>query len=159
MHVICLTSHMQRESSSTRLLTKFMGISPPPLHYGPAANYGSIIVPGAFHRLARCNLTFQNNSESLATLLSVITYIGRWVMAHLHTAEAFGLRSGMYPMTVYSIFKEQLRFLTLYYYIVEFFFVLMKKISKNFFTIKKAPAILGDFSNITSAYKKTVPTE
>ena len=40
----------KRNSSSTRLLTGFIGISPLRLHYGRAANYGSIIIPCACHR-------------------------------------------------------------------------------------------------------------
>lgn len=40
----------KRNSSSTRLLTGFIGISPLRLHYGRAANYGSIIIPCAYHR-------------------------------------------------------------------------------------------------------------
>ena len=37
----------------------------------------------------RSNRIFQNGSETLATLLSVITRRGRRVLAHLHSAGAF----------------------------------------------------------------------
>ena len=50
---------------------------------------GSIIVPESFHRLIRSKRIFQNGSESLPTLLSVITPMGRKFVAHLHLAGAF----------------------------------------------------------------------
>ena len=48
-----------------------------------------IIVPESFHRLIRSKRIFQNGSESLPTLLSVITLVGRKFVAHLHPAGVF----------------------------------------------------------------------
>ena len=46
-------------------------------------------VPESFHRLIRSKRIFQNGSESLPTLLSVITLADRKFVAHLHPAGAF----------------------------------------------------------------------
>ena len=51
--------------------------------------WGRIIVPESFRRLIRSKRIFQNGSESLPTLLSVITLVGRKFVAHLHPAGAF----------------------------------------------------------------------
>ncbi len=81
------------KSTGVRLRTELIGVSPLP--GTPPAAYGSIIVPESFHRLIRSKRIFQIGSESLTTLLSVITLSGRWFMAHHHSAEV-SLRSGLY---------------------------------------------------------------
>ena len=91
----------KRNSPSTRLLTGFIGISPLRLHYGRAANYGSIIIPCACHRHHRKQSGFRcisfiarSHKEGLGAPTSRL-----WVSP----------TQVMYLMTVYSIFNVQRR--------------------------------------------------
>ncbi len=88
----------QKESSSTRLLSGFIGISPLRLHYGRAANYGSIIIPCACHRHHRKQSGFR-----------CISFIARFHKEGLGAPTSrlwVSPTQVMYLMTVYLIFKE-----------------------------------------------------
>lgn len=75
-----------------------MGVSPSPLHYGPTANYGSIIIP--------CTVF----AVSGTIRISRISFIARsfWekeVLAHLRSGLTFQSYRLMYLMNGYSVVK------------------------------------------------------
>ena len=92
------TPPMAGKSSGGGLRDRSIGIQPPRLHHGRAASYGSIINPVMLSSPGReqsvlCR-RFYRSPGSL-----------RGLGAPTCAASAFGLHTGMYLMSVYSVFK------------------------------------------------------
>ena len=87
-----------REPSDACLPDRSIGVSPPRLLHGRAANYGSIIIPAGCHRRDR-------RLNGLLRIGPVARPVG--VMAHLRKRLEYHPTAGTYLMADYSVFKKQ----------------------------------------------------
>lgn len=76
-----------------------MGISPSPLHYGPTANYGSIIIACVCH----CRLCLPTNYRSVS-FIAPSRYGRSW---RTHFAARISPMQVTYLCAVYSIIKDR----------------------------------------------------
>ena len=119
----------KRKSTGARLPTWLIGVSPLP--GPPVAAYGSIIIPKAFHRRILSMWIFRNGLRFAHLLVIFYDPIGQEGPCVPFSGWA-SPRSGMYLLSVYSVFKVLWKRCPLPPPIADFFTHLSKKTFKNF---------------------------